>query len=411
MASSEVIKVYNAFSKVLEANPGLLSKLHTELSKIVSAAYNQSMNSDEGYCFKFTLPITAVTNLFSLLQIDPGETVKALATDWKFPAHAVMYNDPYYHILLLILYYGLKHKDDQLVNNALFILLQKIWNGRKYAYLKYCDKRIMSYVITHLVNKKHNVANYDSPLTLLKDYFVPTLLKKYGPEILKDPYRLRQLFMQCWARIDQMFIFNPITDIETGEKKAQGGLLPLYMKARQEGLYLSTKLVKSEDEEEPGFDQYSSMHNRDAIVTSTTDFITMNTKNQYPQMFIDEVNTSTKVSSKVIDQMLSALHNHNYYDIIHDALSLILSRTNINEKNDICRPEFMLNIKKNIISSKNNDDVRKVQRLLNMLADKIFEDSLKVDLNLYGSAQKAQICNVVLNGLVYNLKKYNCSAA
>jgi len=284
------------------------------------------MNSDEGYCFKFTLPTTSVMGLYTLLKLDQQVVGRAFQADWKFPNHAIMYNDPYYQILLLIVYYGIRRNDDQLINNALFLLLQKLWNGRKYAYIKYCDKRVMAYVVNHMVNKKHNVAKFDSPLALLKDYFVPTLMKKYRPEIAKDVYRLRQLFMQGWVRIDQMFTFNAVTDVKTGEKKAQGGLLPLYMKAKSEGLYQSTPtIMKSDSEEEPNFDQYSTIHNRDNIVTSTADYITMNSKASYPQHFIDEVNKSTKVSSKIIEQMLTALHNHKNYDLIHDALTVILS--------------------------------------------------------------------------------------
>jgi len=407
--SKQVLTIYDQLDKNIQADPTLLTKLHSELSRMVSLSYQQAMNSDEGYCFKFTLPTTSVMGLYTLLKLDQQVVGRAFQADWKFPNHAIMYNDPYYQILLLIVYYGIRRNDDQLINNALFLLLQKLWNGRKYAYIKYCDKRVMAYVVNHMVNKKHNVAKFDSPLALLKDYFVPTLMKKYRPEIAKDVYRLRQLFMQGWVRIDQMFTFNAVTDVKTGEKKAQGGLLPLYMKAKSEGLYQSTPtIMKSDSEEEPNFDQYSTIHNRDNIVTSTADYITMNSKASYPQHFIDEVNKSTKVSSKIIEQMLTALHNHKNYDLIHDALTVILSRTNVVDKNSICNPEFMNSVKRNIISSKNTDEIRKLQKILGMLTSKIFLETLKLDLNNYGKAQQMQICNVVLYGLIYNLQKHNC---
>lgn len=407
--ASNIISIYNNIDKTLEADPSILNKLHSELSKIVSYAYTQSMASDEGFCFKFTLPITPVQNLFTLLKLDPTATAKSFQEDWKYPSHANMYNDSYYHILLLLAYYGLKKNDQQLVNNALFILLQKLWNGRKYHYIKYCDKRVMNYVVNHLVSKKHMVSKYDSPLLLLRDYFVPTLLKKYGPEILRDPIRLKQLFMQSWARIDQMFAFNPRIDIETGLKRAQGGLLPLYMKAREEGLYLSSPTImkSGEEGEETGFDEYSTLHNRDAIITGTADFITMNTKPHYSTDFVNEVNSYTKVSSKVINGMLTAMHNHKYYDLIHDTIGVILSRTNIVDKNDICKKEFMINVKRSIISSKNTEEVKKIQTLLFGISERVFED-INLDIKRYGRAQQMQICNVILYGLVYNLKKVNC---
>jgi hypothetical protein len=391
------------------SDPSLSNKVHLELSKLVSAAYSQSMTSDEGYCFKFTLPMTAVSNLITLLKIDEPTMKETFAKEWNFPAHAVMYNDPYYQVLLLLMYYGMKKNDTQLINNSFLILLLKLWNGRKYLYFKYCDKKIMNYVVTHMVNKKHNVSKYDSPLALLKDYFMPTILKKYQPEILHNPFRLKQLFMQSWCRIDQMFAFNPKINIESGEKENQGGLLPLYMKAKEQGLYVSPPtIMKSDDGETAGFEQYSTVHKRDEIVSSTADYITMNIKPQYPPSFISDVNTNTKVSAKVIEKILDSLHNHNYYDLIQDIIIMILSRTNINDKNDICQNEFTTNVKKNIVSSKNNDDVKRIQQLLNLLANKVFENDLKLDYNKYSNAQKMQICNVVLFGIIFNLRKHNC---
>jgi len=408
--SKQVLEIYKQLDENIQSDPTLLTKLHAELSRMVSASYTQAMNSDEGYCFKFTIPTTGVMGLYSLLKLDQKAVGNAFQADWKFPNHAVMYNDPYYQILLLLTYYGIRRNDDQLINNAMLLLLQKLWNGRKYVYIKYCDKRIMAYVVNHMVSKKHNVSKYDSPLALLKDYFVPTLMAKYRPEIARDVFRLRQLFMQAWARIDQMFAFNPVIDIKTGEKRAQGGLLPLYMKAKEEGLYLSTSVMSKGDEEETNFDQYTTIHNRDIIATSTTDYITMNIKMTYPQTFIAEVNKNTKVSVKVIEQMLMALHDHRNYDLIHDALTLILSRTNVVDKNDICSREFMNNVKRNIISSKNTDEIRKLQKILTMLTSRIFSEKLGLDLNTYGKAQQVQILNVVLYGLIYNLQRHNCQS-
>ena len=408
--SKQVSSVYDQLDKSIQADPTLLTKLHSELSRMVSASYTQAMNSDEGFCFKFTLPTTAVMGIYTLLKLDQPAVGRAFQADWKFPNHAVMYNDPYYQVLLLVVYLGIRRNDDQLINNSLFLLLQKLWNGRKYAYIKYCDKRIMHYLVNHMVNKKHNVAKFDSPLALMKDYFVPTLMKKYRPEIAKDIFRLRQLFMQAWGRIDQMFVFNPVVDIKTGEKRAQGGLLPMYMKAKEEGLYQSTPTVmKGDSEEDPNFDQYSTIHNRDSIVTSTSDFITMNAKSTYSPAFIDEINKTTKVSSKVIEQMLIALHNHKNYDLIHDAITVILSRTKITDKTDICNKEFANNVKRNIISSKNTEEIRKLQKILAVLASKIFSETLNLNLDNYGKAQQMQISNVVLFGLIHNLQKHNCS--
>lgn len=267
----------------------------------------------------------------------------------------------------------------------------------------------MNYVVTHMVNNKHLVTKYDSPMTLITEYFVPTLLSKYSNEILRAPaLKLKQLFMQSWARVNQMFVSNMRENMTTGAKEAQGGLLPLYMKAKQENLHMSTPTIMSQEDEEPEFDQYSTMHNRDEIVSTTTDYITMNTRPQYAPSFIVDANKHTKVSTKIIEKMLVAIHNHKYYDMIHDIISIILSRTNIVDKNDICKPDFVNNVRRNIISSKNTNEIKSIQRLLDSLVGQIFKDTLGIDFAKYSNVQQIQIRNVVIYGLIYNLKKCNC---
>jgi hypothetical protein len=405
---SKITEIYNQLDKTLSSDKNLLNSLVTELGRIVSSAYTQAMNSDEGYCFKFMLPISSVLKLYALLKLDQKKVGEAFQSDWKFPSNATMYNDSYYHILLLLVYYGLKQKNRLLVEHALFIILMKLWNGRKAKFIKFCDKRVMNYVVTHMVNNKHLVTKYDSPMILLKEYFVPTLLAKYQDNIIRDPYWLRQLFMQAWGRIEQMFRSNTRINMETGAKEALGGLLPLYMKAKQENLYISSPKIMASDEEEPEFDQYSTIHNRDQIISTTTDYITMNVNPQYSTTFISTVNDNTKVSSKVIEKILIAMHNHKYYDLIHDIISIMLSRTNVVDKNDICRPEFLNNVKKNIISSKNTSEVRNIQKLLDLLVSQIFKEKLNINFSNYSNVQQIQIRNVVIYGLIYNLRKRNC---
>jgi len=406
---SKVVEIYEQMNNTLGNDRNLEHQLFSELSRIVSTAYSQAMaNADESYCFKFSLPITAVNKLYTLIKLDQSAVSKAFQSDWKYPSSAMMYNDPYYHILLLLIYYGLKNKNALIAEHALTILLMKIWNGRKAKYLKYCDKNVMNYVVTHMVNNKHLIAKYSTPMYLIKEYFVPTLLQKYSSEILRNPLKLKQLFMQTWVRINQMFVSNMRENMTTGVKEAQGGILPLYMKAKQENLSLSTQTVSSTDEEEePGFDQYASLHNRDEIVTTTTDYITMN-KPSYSPAIISEINNKTKVSVKIIESMLAAMHDHKYYDLIHAILTIILSRTNIVEKGDICKPEFLVQVRKNIISSKNTPDIVNLQKLLNKLVVDIFKEKLNINFNLYSNVQHIQIRNVMIYGLIYNLRKFNC---
>jgi hypothetical protein len=154
-------------SKKIETNllmdRSLEQKVFVELSKMVSSAYQHAMHQTElSYCFKFNLPFSAVTKrLYKLLDISNEEVFAAFKKDWGTNAMKNhMHKDPYYQMLLLLIYYGIKNKKPQITENALFILLMKMWNGRRERYIKFCDPKIMNYVVSTL-NKKHKAGRHE----------------------------------------------------------------------------------------------------------------------------------------------------------------------------------------------------------------------------------------------------------
>ena len=413
---SEIVKQYRELQQIFHADARVERQVYQELSRFVSTAFSQSMASDEGYCFKFTLPMAGVLKLYKIIGIDQKDVYNAYKKDWGTGAMSnAMHSDPYYQILLLIIYYGLLEKKEHLHKNAMMCCLMKVWNGRKVRYIKYCDKKIMAYVVTHMVTRKHSVSKYDSPISLLHDYHVPRLTKKYGPEIKRNPIKLKRLFEQMYSRINQIFMFNPRRNMVTGKNEAQGGLLPLYMKAHKEGMSISSPSVKMGDEE-PGFDQYSTVHIRDKITNKVTDYITMNPNPSYPNTLIKSYNQQFKVKEVTIKAILKSIHSNKYSELIYDLISVILSRTNVSDQIDICRADYGATVKKVIISSKNNPDTRKIQQLSNILLKKVFDDDLK-DMDgkpltkvydKYSEVTRIQIRNVLVYGLIYNMRKIIC---
>lgn len=382
--------------------------IFTELAKMVSQAYTANMNSDESYCFKFNIPLSGVNNFYKILSLNPVEVGLNYKSDWGNTLTA-MHKDPYYQILLLIIYHAIKQKKEPLAANALMVLLLKIWNGRKSHFFKYCDKRVMKYVVSNMLTNRHGMSKFETPFTLLKDHFTPTILSKYGPEIDNDISKLKRLFEQCYARVFQIFAFNPRTNIQTGKPEAQGGLLPLYMKARAEGHYITKPTISSgEDNEAPGFEEYATTHNRDDIIHKTVDFIVMNKQVSYPASLISDINKKTNVSNKIIEKILESIHNHDYYDLLQNMIILILSRCKISSVGDICKGGFSNNIQKNIISSKNNDEINKLQKLIDIILGKIFTESLNLRFDNYSVVHKIKIRNVIIYALEYNLFRVNC---
>jgi hypothetical protein len=415
---SEIAKLYQIMRQQFHSNPRIERQVYQDISRFVSTAFTQSMQSDEGYCFKFSLPNTEVMKLYKTIGFEIKEVFDAYKKDWGAPAMTnQMHSDPYYQILLLITYYGILEKKEHLYNHAMMLCLMRIWNGRKVRYIKFCDKKIMKYVTTHMVTKKHNVAKYDTPISLLHDYYIPTLYKKYGPEIKRNPAKLQQLFQQMWSRINQLFVYNMRTSLSTGKKEAQGGILHLYMKAKKDGMSLSNPIIgMGDDNQPPGFDEYSTVHVRDEMTNDITDYITMNPNPTYPPSLIRYFNERFNVKEATIGAILKAMHNHQYQAILQDLVSVILSRTNVLEKVDVCKTNYSTVVKRNIISSKNNPDTKKIQKLCNILLKKIFDNDLKDDTGKpltkvyekYSDVYQIQIRNVLVYGIVHNIKKTIC---
>lgn len=404
-------KIYNHINEKISTNPQLETKIFSELLKCISPAYD-AVSSDEGYCYKFNLPSTIVLNLFNILDLNPKDVENQLAEDWDVPSNAKMYRDPYYHILLCLLYYGIKKKKKALMENSVLILFFKIWNGRKAKWFSYCDKNIMKYVVSHYCTNKHIFSKYDNPFSMLKDYFVKTMLTKYEDVVEKNPEKLKYFFSQCWARIDRLFAYNFLTDIKTGQKKAQGGILPLYMSAKEQGLSISTlsgnSIMSMDGEEQSAFDEYSSIHNREEIVNTTCDHITMSIKPVYSQEFIDDLRSNYKVKSDLINSILQEMHNHKYYEDLRDIVITILSKTNVQQKHDICIPTYYIEVKRTILSSKNTVDTRKIKEATDNILKNIFQ-TLNLDHSTYSDVYKIRIRAILINGVVYNMKKVNCN--
>ncbi len=414
---SKIVELYQQIQQLFHADHKLELQVNQQLSTFVNKAMNQSMMSDEGYCFKFSPPYSQVLGLYKVIGMDhKTEVLPAYKKDWGAGAMTnQMHSDPYYQILLLFAYYGIVEKKDYFYKNAMMCIFMKIWNGRKVRYIKFCDKKVMKYVVTHMVTKKHAVSKYDAPINLLYDYHTPKLFKTYAAQIRQNSFKLKRLFEQMYSRVNQHFMFNPRRNLVTGKNEAQGGLLPMYMKAQKEGMSVSSSTVGMGDDA-PGFDEFSTVHIRDQITNDVTDYITMNPNPTYPTSLIKTFNRRFKIKEITIKSILQSMHSNTYQDIIHDLISIILSRTNVADKIDVCRTEYREVVRKTIISSKNNPDTRKIQKLCDILLTKMFDNNLK-DVQgkpltkvytKYSDVTKIQIRNVLIYGIVFNINKAVC---
>lgn len=407
---SAILDLNSKIEESLLTDRNLEQKVFVELSKMVSSAYQHAMQQTElGYCFKFNLPIIPVSKkLYKLIGIDNKDTFNAFKKDWGADVmRNRMHKDPYYQILLMLIYYGLKHKKIQIAENALFILLMKIWNGRREHYLPSCYPEIMNYVISRM-NKKYIAGNFDGPLFVIKDYFIPTILKKYSSNVLRNPSNkegLKRMFEQCWSRVAQMWAQNTQVNLQTGKKEKTGGFLPLYIKAKNDGSALSTKVGDVENEI-----NYMSVNEREEISQDIADFITTNTNKKYSDNYINSLYRKSNVKIKMIRVIIDGMHNYTLYDQIQETIILILSRLNINQKEDICKSDIYSRLRKNVISSKNNVEVQKIRRLCNYILNKIFEKN-QININIekdYTPPTQVKFRSLLLELILVDMKKVIC---
>jgi hypothetical protein len=233
------------------------------------------------------------------------------------------------------------------------------------------------------------------------------LLKKYSPNILRNPSNkegLKRIFEQAWARFTQMFIQNTQINIKTGKSEKTGGLMPLYMKAKKDGSALKTKLGTEDDQT-----NYMSVNDREEIANDITEFITSNTNKNISDSHINSLYRSSNVNKKIIKKTILGLRDYNLFDSINELVLLMLSRLNINQKEDLCKSDIPSRLKKFIISSKNNIDVKKIRRLSNHIINEIFKkNQIDIKIENYTQPTQGKIRSLLINLILVDMKKVIC---
>jgi hypothetical protein len=403
-SSSPYLKLYEQFKEKVKNDKSLERKILNDFTILYHDIYTHSMKSDKNYCHRFIIPTAKVLKIFQIVGFTEQDLDNAVTTEWQLPKEVIMRHDPYYQILTFLIYYGIKNNNDKLVKLSYIFMLIRLWNGRLGRFLKYCDEKIMKYVITYMGSNRHLFKKYPSPFNLINDYFIPTILSKYEPIIKNNYLKLNTLLDQGHDRIKQIFVYNPIVNIQSGKKEASGGILYLYIKAKNENLYLSTPKIS----EEQNYDEYITINNRETIIQQTCNEMSMNPNPTYAQDFIKSLNERLTISVKSIELILKALHKYDYYDLIQEILLIMLAQLKINVKTELCSTNFYTLVDRNIISSKNNKDSKKLQELINNLLVKIFDDVIHKKFDSFSNVQQIKLRNLIILGLAYNLRKINC---
>jgi hypothetical protein len=408
---SSVNELYNKISVKINSDGLLKRQVESSLVRTVSDAFIQMMSSDQGYCFSFIIKQKNFNTLLSLLDLTEQDLKLAYKKDWgPGAARNHMHSDSYYQLYLLMLYYGIKEKDEKIVNNCMICILIKLWNGRKKKYIPFCNKDIMAYVVNYMTSKKHSINRFSNPLELIQNYFTPTLLQKYQNNVkTKGAMGLKELFEAAFTRVRQLFVYNPITDIKTGKRISTGGIHPLYHKAHKDGMSIKNAHVFHDEDNPASFADYISTSELDKIISTTVKSIVNNTRPNYSQMFINNLYKDYGVKTNTITHILNSLHDLKYKDKLQDLYSIILQQTGISSKDDICNAKFTSLVQKKIIASKNNKTSQQLKTSIHELLDEVMLDYLKVKpLSSHSSNHLIQLHKLIIRALIYNLRSAIC---
>lgn len=397
----------------------LLKQIQLELSKISRQVYADAIAQTTGYCMTFKIFESAVFDLLKLVKLELDEVKQSFIEDWKVPANAYMVCNVYYHILLLFMILGLRKKNESIQRDSLTLILIKLWNGRRIRFIRYCNPDVMRYVIANL-NGKYNARKYESPMMMILQHFVPTLLKKYGPRIEADPKATKTLFDQSWVRFTQTFNSRKVVDLETGVKKGKSGLAPLYYYANEHNLKISkagSNVDSVNSDNEISHSDFYSINDNDELINGLVNYIVMNfnAESSYSQEFFEFVNKTTVVNIKSIQIILGGMHNIKYTDYIREIIELMFKQLQgvLQNKQDICDPKFINEIiKKRFISSKHSIIITQLKNMIDILLEKIFDDHVKyIKYSYYSAPRRGHLRKVIFYGMAYNMQKFICNAS
>src|SRR6056297_2649468 len=221
-------KVYYQLRDNFNNDPVLKQSIKTQLRTLVRNMYINSIESMQthGYCMVIRVQNEEILKMIDKCGLDVNTLKHAFVTQWQAPPDSYMAGNPFYHILILLILYGIRHDDTDFQENSATILLSRMWNGRRRRAIPYCKADVMRYAVMHTTGRY--VKKYESPMALIIQHYSPSILNTYRENMKENSDWTHRYFSQCYDRIFQIFYSNISPDLKTRTKKARSGLAVSY---------------------------------------------------------------------------------------------------------------------------------------------------------------------------------------
>jgi len=398
----------------------VLNVLLREDAKIRNFAID---NYKKNYCMRFPISDKKIEGLDDVLGIGVSNIIHAYNNDWHFGLNARMYAQYYY--LILISFVTVSMLNDPIKNkeylrlgySSLNHILYRIWNGRHYKMIKYCDPETMLYVIKVMMNKKYLATKYNTPYDVIVKYFTPTIFEKYLPYVKKNILEAKRIFTQCHNRIEQLFKSDYYVDIETNQPRYRSGLAPLYYEAKRKNLKYTgnEKTTDEKDSQTLSIDDYLSTDHVATHIEKISRDISHGYVKGLPTDVVSVILRETRpVSKTLINSMIETLPDKDNYTKIYDIVNHLFKQfASINKTDIICTKKVYPFVKKTFITSKNNKTVNEFKTIIDSLLDEMFKkmsianSSIK-SFDSYSVLMRIRIRTALLMIITYYVSKYYC---
>jgi len=408
--SNRIANVLDIVNQYADQNKSFDRKLKLNTAKAMQKVRHAvTDNFSQGYCMLFAVPEPEVVALFTEIpEIDAKVLHDAFVSGWQLPANAMMLRQTYYHSAMLLFMYASLKKNESLAEQALALILFRMWNGRRYKLIKFCDPNVMSYVVSNMMNNQYLPTKYNTPYEMIVNYFATTMAKKYMSYMVKDLNKSKLVLNQTHRRIEQVFKSNAAPDLQTGKTRYTSGLMPLYFKAKEEGYRISSN--HSFNDDGPTADEMFSGHNYESITDTTVHSIITNHTPKYDSTYHSFIKKESKnVKQSIVDIIMMSFYTPKFKDHLTDIVSLMLKRLEATESS-LCSNDFLPSVKKAIVSSKHNPEVTQIKGVADAMLTTIFATKMStpIDYDRWAKMSKAQFRRILIYSIAYNISKAAC---
>jgi len=410
--SDKIVEVLNIVTNYSSQNKSFARKLELNTAKAMQKVRHAvTDNFSQGYCMLFAVPEPEVVAFFTEIpEIDAKVLHDAFISGWELPQNALMLRQTYYHSAMLLFIYASLMKNKSLAEQALALVLFRMWNGRRYKLIKFCDPNVMAYVVSNMMNRQYLPTKYNTPYEMIVKYFAPTMANKYMSYMTQDVNKSKLVLNQTHRRIEQIFKSNSAPNLQTGKTRYTSGLMPLYFKAKDEGYKISSSVGYGNNEDGPSADDMFSSHNYEEVTDTTVHAIITNHTPKYDQRFQQFIEHESKnVKRNIVDIIMMSFYTTKFKDHLSDIVSLMLKRIDAS-KATLCSNDFLPSVKKAIISSKHNPEVIQIKGVADSMLTIIFATKMAtpIEYDRWAKMSKAQFRRILIYSIAYNIAKVVC---